>query len=146
MPLGPLQIMIVNFEHTNFTGEIEAEFVRLQDAGIIRVLDLIFVAKSEAGEVEVLKTGEVHTGTLTGALLGLDGPAEETVDADDADVWYAADAVAPGNAAAIAVLEHQWAIPLRTAILNAGGRDVTTEWVDEEQLTALGVALPSDTV
>ena len=46
MSLGPLQVMIVNFEDTNFTGEIEAELIRLEETGTLRVLDVIFVAKS----------------------------------------------------------------------------------------------------
>ena len=47
MSLGPLQVMIVNFEDTNFTGEIEAELIRLEETGTLRVLDVIFVAKSD---------------------------------------------------------------------------------------------------
>jgi hypothetical protein len=143
MSLGPLQIMIVNFDDPNFTGGIEAELVRLQDAGILRVLDLIFVAKSEDGEIDILKTGSVHTGSLTQALLGEGADPDEAV-ADDADVWYAADAIEPGQAAAIAVLDHQWAIGLRTAITEAGGHHVVTEWVDEAQVAELGVALPTN--
>ena len=143
MSLGPLQVMIVNFDDTNFTGGIEAEFVRLQNAGILRVLDLIFVAKSAEGEIEIIKTGEVHTGTLTQALLGGARKDPAQVHAEDADVWSAADAIEPGQAAAIAVLEHQWAIKLHEAIADPGGHHVVTEWVDESQVTALGVALPS---
>jgi hypothetical protein len=142
MSLGPLQVMIVNFDDPNFTGGIEAELVRLQSAGILRVLDLIFVSKSHDGEIDIIKTGEVHTGTLTQALLG-DSEGEGSGDAtDDPDVWYAADAIEPGQAAAIAVLDHQWAIGLRDAITEAGGHHVVTEWVDEAQVAELGVALP----
>ena len=63
---------------------------------------------------------------------------------EDADVWYAADAIEPGCAAGIIVLEHRWAIPLRESIARAGGRNVVTEWVDEAEVVSLGVALPSD--
>ena len=142
MSLGPLQVMIVNFEDPNFTGGIEAELVRLQNAGILRVLDLIVVAKSLDGEIEIIKTGEVHTGSLTQALLD-QGEGDFVVGDPDADVWYAADAIEPGQAAAIAVLEHQWAIGLTDAITSAGGHDVVTEWVDEAQVRELGVELPS---
>ena len=145
MSFGPLQVMIVNFEDTNFTGEIEAELIRLEETGTLRVLDVIFVAKSDEGEIEVIRTGDVHSGALTQALLamddGADGGAELT---DDADVWYAADAIEPGCAAGIIVLEHRWAIPLRESIARAGGRNVVTEWVDEAEVMSLGVALPSD--
>jgi hypothetical protein len=144
MPLGPLQVMVVNFEDTNFTGEIEAELIRLEENGTLRVLDVIFVAKSLEGEIEVIRTDDVHTGVLTQALLGMTTPELEAATTDDADVWYAADAIEPGNAAGIMVLEHRWAIPLREAIAKAGGSNVVTEWVDEAEVTRLGVALPTD--
>jgi uncharacterized membrane protein len=145
MPLGPLQVMVVNFEDTNFTGEIEAELIRLEATGILRVLDVIFVAKSLDGDIEVIRTDDVHSGALSQALLGVghDEAAAEAI-VDDADVWHAADAIEPGSAAGIMVLEHRWSIPLREAIATAGGTNVVTEWVDEAELLSLGVALPED--
>jgi hypothetical protein len=137
--------MVVNFEDTNFTGEIEAELIRLEETGTLRVLDVIFVAKSLEGDIEVIRTDDVHTGALTQALLGI-GDDAKAVDAttDDADVWYAADAIEPGCAAGIMVLEHRWAIPLREAITAAGGKEAITEWVAEDEVVSLGVALPAD--
>jgi hypothetical protein len=137
--------MVVNFEDTNFTGEIEAELIRLEEAGTLRVLDVIFVAKSLDGEIEIVRTDDVHTGALSQALLGMgDGVSATEALAEDADVWYAADAIEPGSAAGIMVLEHRWSIPLREAIVAAGGRNVVTEWVDEAEVAGLGVALPAD--
>ncbi len=138
MSRGPLQVLVVNFEDANFTGEIQAEFERLEQDGILRVLDLLFVARSEAGEVTVIKNGGVHA--LGRAVLGLD--AEPPREEEAADVWYAADHVEPGCAAGVVVLEHRWAIGLRGAIMRAGGRRTAAEWIDEEQLAALGVTLP----
>jgi hypothetical protein len=145
MSRGPLQVLVVNFDDANFTGEIQSELGRLEDAGVLRVLDLLVVAKSDSGEVEVVKTDDVHSGDLTQAVLGLDDPgAAEALGDDATDVWYAADAIEPGGAAAVAVLEHRWAIGLREAIERAGGRQAAAEWVDEEQIASLGVALPAD--
>jgi hypothetical protein len=143
MSRGPLQVLVLNFEDANFTGEIQAELVRLDDAGIVKVLDVLFVAKSESGEVEVLKTSDVHGGRLSQAMLGFDeARASGALGADAADVSSVADSIDPGGAAAIAVLEHRWAVPLRTAIERAGGRSAAAEWVDESQLAGLGVTLP----
>jgi hypothetical protein len=141
MSRGPLQVLVINFEDANFTGEIQAELVRLDDAGIVKVLDLLFVAKSESGEIQVLKTSDVHTGTLSEAVLGIDD-ARGSLGEDAADVRSVADSIDPGCAAAITVLEHRWAIPFRDAITRAGGREAVSEWVDEEQLAGLGVTLP----
>jgi hypothetical protein len=141
MSRGPLQVLVVNFEDANFSGEIQSELIRLDDAGIVKVLDLLFVAKTESGEIQVLKTSDVHTGRLGQAVLGMD-EARGALGDEAADVWSAADAIDPGCAAAIAVLEHRWAIPLHAAIARAGGREAATEWIDEAQLEGLGVTLP----
>ena len=55
-------------------------------------------------------------GAEAGAELGDEGTVF-----DDEEVWYIADAIPEGMTAAIAVLEHRWAIPLRNAIADAGG-------------------------
>ena len=143
MALGPLQVLVVNFDEANFTGDIEAEFNRLEDAGTLRVLDVLVVTKSSDGEVEVLRTGERHSGEIGQAVLGFDvDELESETAADDPDAWYVADAIAPGGAAAIAVLEHRWALPLREAIERAGGHSVAAEWVSAAELADMGVTLP----
>ncbi len=134
MSRGPLQVLVVSFDDAQFTGEIEAELRRLEAAGIVRALDVLVVAKSSEGEIEVLRSGEGHSGALGHAVLGLS-------DSGDADVWEVGEAIAPGSAAAIAVLEHQWAVPLREAIRNAGGTSAVTEWADPEVLERLGVSV-----
>jgi hypothetical protein len=134
MSLGPLQVLIVNFDETNFSGAIEAEMRRLEAAGTLRVLDILVVAKNHAGEIEVVRSQS----EIAQALLG-DGP---TGDRElTSDEWAVADAVEPGGAAAIAILEHKWAIPLREAIEGAGGHHVVSEWVTPEDLENLGVSL-----
>jgi hypothetical protein len=143
MSRGPLQVLVVNFDDANFSGEIQAELVRLDDAGIVKLLDLLVVAKSESGEVEVLKTSDLHSGQLSQAALRLDDPrAARKLGADGADVQSVADSIDAGGAAAIAVLEHRWVIPLHDAIARAGGRQAAAEWIDESQLAELGVTLP----
>jgi hypothetical protein len=58
---------------------------------------------------------------------------------DRFDVWYAADAIPPGTAAAIALIEHRWAIPLRDKIAAAGGFPLADEWIHPLDLVAVGV-------
>jgi hypothetical protein len=134
MSLGPLQVLIVNFDETNFSGEIEAEMRRLEAAGTLRVLDLLVVAKNHEGEIEVVRS----QAEIAQALLG-----DASIEGREltSDEWAVADAVEPGGAAAIAILEHKWAIPLREAIEGAGGHHVVTEWVAPEALEELGVKL-----
>ena len=91
----------------------------------------------------MLKTSDLHSGRLSQAVLGMDDPeAAKALGDDQQDVWSAADAIDPGGAAAVAVLEHLWAVPLREAITRAGGRQAASEWIDEDHLAGLGVTLP----
>jgi hypothetical protein len=139
MTLGPLQVLVVNFDDADRAGEIEAELHRLDDAGIVRALDVLVVAKSPDGDVEVLRSGERHSGELSHTLLGLDAEPAEVSD----DEWAVADAIRPGAAAAIALLEHRWAVPLQEAIERAGGHGVVAEWADADDLASIGVTLAS---
>jgi hypothetical protein len=133
MSLGPLQVLVVNFDEANFSGEIEAEFRRLEAAGVLKVRDILVVTKSDAGEIEVVRSES----EIAQILHGEEHSARELT----SDEWAVADAVEPGGAAAIAVLEHLWAGPLREAIERAGGHHVVAEWANEEDLAAMGVTL-----
>jgi len=135
MTIGPLQVLVINFDETNFSGEIEAEMTRLEETGTLRVHDILVVAKNHEGQIEVVRSRS----EIAASLLG-----EEPSDRDlSPDEWAIADAVEPGGAAAIAILEHRWAVPLKEAIERAGGHHVVTEWANEEDLANMGVSLTS---
>jgi hypothetical protein len=57
---------------------------------------------------------------------------------DDDAVWYLGDAIPDGTAAAVALLEHRWAIPLRDKIAQAGGLTLSDAWVHVADLVAAG--------
>ena len=159
MEFGPVQMLVVGFEHGKFEGEILAELKRLRDLDIIRLVDLLFVNKDDDGEIVTVELSDLSQGeamefgALAGALLGLGGDGEEGAEAgavagaaamedgrafSDQDVWFVADTIPPGTSAGIALIEHRWAIPLREAIERAGGVPLADEWVHPEDLVAAG--------
>jgi uncharacterized membrane protein len=154
-------MLVVGFEHGKFEGKILAELRRLREHDIIRMVDLLFVTKDEQGDVAKVEHSDLtqeeamEFGALAGALLGLGAEGEEGVEAgaeagaaaaedgsilDGEDVWYLADAIPAGASAAIALIEHRWAIPLRDAIQDAGGHTLADTWVHPEDLIAIGAA------
>jgi len=158
---GPVQMLVLEFDRTRFDGEVMPEFERLKDQGIIRVIDLLFVAKPEGGELEVVQRSDLtkddamEFGAIVGALVGLGtGSEAETIRAaeagaqemedghllGDTEVWYLADAIPEGSSAAVLLIEHQWAIPLRDKIVNAGGVALADEWIHPTDLIAIGAA------
>lgn len=160
MKFGPVQILVVGFENGEFSGEILAELRRLREHDIVRLVDLLFVAKDESGEIEAVEHSELAEGeaeafgALAGALLGLGAAGEQGAEAGAAlgaaavedrgsvinpeNVWFLADAIPPGTSAGIALLEHRWAIPLRDAIEGAGGETLVDTWIHPQDLVAAG--------
>ena len=72
-------------------------------------------------------------GALLGAAEGSDGHLL------DADAWFVDDVIPNGSAAAIALVEHRWAIPLRETIWDAGGFHLADAWVHPEDLLRIGM-------
>lgn len=154
-------MLVVGFEDGKFEGKILAELKRLREHDVIRMVDLLLVTKDEAGDVakvehsDLTQAEAMEFGALAGALLGLGADGEEGAEAgalagaaaaadgsllDDTEVWYLADSIPAGTTAAIALIEHRWAIPLRDAILDAGGETLADAWIHPEDLVAAGAA------
>ncbi|MEU4559538.1 DUF6325 family protein [Actinoplanes sp. NPDC023936] len=139
--MGPVQVLVVGFDHAAFSGEILAEFTRLRQAGIVRLLDLLLVARAGDGAVETLAMpagADAGLGGLAAALLGQPEGKEQTgADTAGDSVWSLADAVPPGSVAAVALIEHLWAGPLTAAIQKAGGAPLEETWLAPDDLAVL---------
>jgi uncharacterized membrane protein len=154
--LGPVQVLVIAFEGGSFEGAILDELRRLRERDIVRLIDLLFVAKDERGDVALLEQTDLSAeesaefGALVGTLIGLGADGEEAVLGGAAvdrvaasrngslsrpvGVWFLADAIPAGTSAAVALIEHRWAIPLRDAIESAGGHDLADHWIHPEDL------------
>src|SRR5689334_7737988 len=83
MAIGPVQLIVLGFEHPEFHGEIIAELERLKESGTVRVIDALAVHKDAAGEIEVQhlsnlsKDEAIEVGSKVGALVGLGIEGEE---------------------------------------------------------------------
>ena len=159
MTFGPMQVLVVGFQEADFRGEIAAELSRLREHEIVRLVDLLVVRKDDEGNVTAVETSgltteeSVELGALAGALIGFGAAGEEGAEAgaiagaeagEDGltplaeEVWFVADTIPPGTTAAVAILEHRWAAPLRDAIDRAGGTALADAWLHPEDLVALG--------
>ena len=159
MAIGPVQLLVVGFEGGEFEGEILAELDRLRENDIVRLIDLAFVRKDADGRVERVQRSDLSSeeaeqfGAIVGALIGFGAAGEEGAELGaiegaaaledghvfDEEVWYVDDAIPNGTAAAVALLEHRWAIPLREGIRNAGGFHLADAWIHPADLVAIGV-------
>jgi uncharacterized membrane protein len=161
MAIGPVQLIVLGFNHPNFHGEIIAELERLRESDTVRVIDALAVHKDADGEIEVqhlsnlTKDEAIELGSKVGALIGLGIEGEEGMEAGaQAGAEAAADGVqvftdeqawdvpwdTPNKpASALILLEHHWAVPLRDAIARAGGFRLSDGFISPLDLVEIGL-------
>ncbi len=160
MAIGPVQLLVVAFDQPNFTGEILEELARLRENELIRLIDVLVVQKDLDGSVTAVQFSDLSVaeaeelGATVGALIGIGFDGAEGMEAgaiagaeagadghliDDSQIFDVTDAIPAGSAAAIALIEHVWAGPLRGAIERAGGVAVSDSWVHPLDLVAVGL-------
>jgi DNA-binding NarL/FixJ family response regulator len=127
---APLQVIALSFSRdAGAEDRILAEVDRLRGRGVLRLLDMLFVAKSPDGSIERLAIGaDEDFGALLAAVVpvtdgGPAGPAQAAGPGsfDPAGAQALADSLQPGTALAFLLVEHHWAAPLFDAIADGGG-------------------------
>jgi uncharacterized membrane protein len=161
MAIGPVQLIVLGFDKPDFHGEIIAELERLRESDTIRVIDSLAVYKDADGEFAVehlsnLSEEEaIELGSKVGALVGLgiegeegfEAGAEEGAEAaadgvqvfDDEDAWDVLEQIPNDSAAALVLIEHHWAVPLRDAVMRAGGYRVADGFISPLDLVEIGL-------
>ena len=117
--LGPVDYLVVEFPagQQNFTGEAAEELLRLHDAGIIRVMDLVFIGKDADGTVMAQELGDLED---LGDFARIETELAETL--AEEDVLTFGEVMAPGSLGAVLVFENLWAASFGSAIRHAGGQ------------------------
>jgi uncharacterized membrane protein len=160
MAIGPVQLIVLGFEHPKFRGEIIAELEKLKESDTVRVIDSLAVYKDAEGELEVqhlsnLSTEEaIELGSVIGALIGLGIEGEEGAEAGavagaeamaegvdllDPEEWDVLEDIPNDSAAALILIEHHWAVGLRDAIARAGGTRIGDAFISPLDLVEIGL-------
>ena len=161
MAIGPVQLIVLGFNHPNFHGEIIAELERLRESDTVRVIDALAVHKDADGEIEVQHLSNltedeaIELGSKVGALIGLGIEGEEGMVAGaeagaeaaadgvqvftDEQAWDVLEDIPNDTAAALVLLEHHWAVPLRDAIARAGGFRISDGFISPLDLVGIGL-------
>jgi uncharacterized membrane protein len=160
MAIGPVQLIVLGFNHPEFHGEIIAELERLRESDTVRVIDSLAVHKDADGQLEVkhlsnLSDDEaIELGSKVAALIGLGIEGEEGMEAGAAlgaeagadgidvfsgDEWDVLEDIPNDSAAALILLEHHWAVPLRDAIVRAGGFRLSDGFISPLDLVEIGL-------
>jgi hypothetical protein len=130
--LGPIDYLAVEWPESHVTGEGFRLLMDLVDRGIVRVLDLLFIAKDADGTVSKVDVADVeHSDALDTRLWGLTSGL-----LDQSDVDEVAAAIEPGSLAGILVYENVWAVPMWTAIDRSSARLVGAGRIGADDLMA----------
>jgi uncharacterized membrane protein len=163
MAIGPVQLLVLGFNHPDFHGEVIEELDRLRESNSVRVIDSLAVYKDAEGEVEVMHLSNlsrdeaIELGSKVAALVGLGIAGEEGAEVmgeagaevaaeegvhmfSDEDAWDVIGDIPNDSAAALLLIEHHWAVPLRDAIARAGGFRLADGFISPLDLIAIGLA------
>ena len=167
MAIGPVQLLVLGFNQPEFHGEIIAELERLRESDTVRVIDALAVHKDAEGEIEVAhlsnlsKDEAIEFGSKVAALIGLGIAGEEGMEAgaeigaeaaseggvqffSDEAAWDILEEIPNDSAAALILLEHHWAVPLRDAIIRAGGVGLADGFIHPADLVAIGIVTAAE--
>ena len=161
MAIGHVQLIVLGFEHPQFHGEIIEELEKLRESDTVRVIDSLAVYKDAEGEIEVMHlsnlTNEeaIELGSKIAALIGLGSEGEEGMVAGaeagaaaaeegldllpDELAWDVLEDIPDDSAAALLLIEHHWAVPLRDAIARAGGFRLADGFISPLDLVGIGL-------
>jgi hypothetical protein len=148
-----VQVLVVGFDEPTFSGEVLAELRRLREAGIVRLIDVLLVSRTEDGTLETLEAPEGFASDLGGVAAEIlaqpavpadaePAPTKIEADPDAAEteypaMWSLADTIPTGSTAAVALIEHVWAVPLSAAIQRAGGTALEETWLAQQDMELL---------
>jgi len=160
--IGPVQLLVIGFEHPDFHGQIIEELEKLRESDTVRVIDALAVYKDAEGEIEVRHLSNltheeaVEVGSKVAALIGLGIEGDKGFEAgaeigaqkveeeglevfSDELAWDVIEDIPNDSAAALVLLEHHWAVPLRNAIASAGGFRIADGMISPLDLVEIGL-------
>lgn len=129
--MGPIDYIVLEWPDGRPTGEAGPLIIDAHEKGIIRILDVAFLAKDETGAV-----ASVELGTLNGdgGLSEFEGASSGLIGQDELD--DAAEVLEPGTFAAVLVWENRWAAPIASAIRRSGGQLVAAGHIPVQAILA----------
>jgi hypothetical protein len=116
--MGPIDYVLIEWPGRQPTGEALPHLVDLVERGIVRILDLAFIAKGEDGSVAGIEISDL--GDQVEEIKVFEGASSGLL--SDEDRAEAGEALDPGTSAALLVYENRWAGPFAAAVRRSGGQ------------------------
>jgi uncharacterized membrane protein len=153
--------VVIGLENDKLKGQVARELHRATESGSIRVLDALAIQKTKQGSVVSLGGSDLTpdqrvvygaivggllgfgaTGTdegmAAGAELGAEAFATQNFGLSGADIQAIARDIPEGKTMLMVLFEHRWALPLKQAVMDAGGLMFAQGIVRPESIIAIG--------
>jgi len=132
--MGPVDYVVLEWADDQLpSGEVQPLLLDLVDRGIIRILDIAFLAKDRDGSVSGIEVGG-GLQQLAAAFAEFEGASSGLL--GDDDLQEAAAALEPGTSAAVIVWENRWAAPVAVALRRSGGQLVASGRIPVQAILA----------
>ena len=128
MAIGPVQLVV----YKDTEGELEVE--HLSNLSTDEAIEL----GTKVGALIGLGI-EGEEGMEAGAILGAEAAAEGAQVFSEEAAWDVLEDIPNDSAAALLLLEHHWAVPLRDAIMRAGGFRISDGFISPLDLVEIGL-------
>jgi len=138
MDIGPLEYVVIGVYDRQLKSALISELNAIQQAGKIRVVDLIFVSKSADGAVAMQEVSELveeelaEYGDIAVNLMGL-------LTAED--INQLTGQIPPDSSAVVILIEHTWVIGLTEAVRKNGGAVYAAGMVSHDVLAHVSAEL-----
>lgn len=137
-PIGPVELIMIDFDGNNFNGEVAPALFDLVDRGIVRIIDLSVIIKDAEGNALIYEAQELSPevaealGRLSADVAGL---------LSEEDILDLA-AEMPANTTALTMLvEHKWATDFAQAVRKSGGELVMAQRIPGDLVDAARAGL-----
>jgi uncharacterized membrane protein len=138
MTLGPLEYVVVGFKADRFDGTIAKELEKIVAAGVIRIVDIVFVTRDASGTTTIVEMDNKDDARFAG-FRRLLADTQALFTRDDLD--QLADTMPPGTAGLVLLFEHRWAEDIKDAMKDRGGFLVARSVIPPEVLEDLSTEL-----
>jgi hypothetical protein len=131
--MGPIDYVVLEWPGQQpDAADVAPMIVDLVDRGIIRIIDIAFVAKDDDGSISALELSDL--GPSSAAFAQFEGASAGLIGFDD--LQEASAALEPGTTAAVLVWENRWAAPIAVALRRSGGQLVASGRIPVQALLA----------
>jgi hypothetical protein len=130
---GSIDFMLIEAVGKKLDGALIPPLLDLVDRRLIRILDVLVIAKRGEGDFDALTTADLDAAQI-GDLGSLAGASSGMLDADDAAA--AAATLQPGSLGLLIVYENLWSLEFGKAARKAGGHLVAYGHVPTQAILA----------